>query len=373
MASIKKRSGKYQVRYRDPIGRHRSKTFSKKADAVKFAAAVTADLERGTWTDPAQAKTPFGRFAHEWLTSATHLRPATRLNVESILRKHILGLFGDAPIGAIRPAHVREWLAHLTGSGLAASTVHKVFRVFSKIMNVALNEGLIPRSPCQGIDLPKLTTHEEMRFLTGEQVQELAEAHEDRYRALIFTAAYSGCRWGELAALRVERLDVQNRTLDVFESLSEPNGQIVIGPTKTGARRTVVIPGFLVTMLEKHIERYPNEQGFIFTSSEGAPLRRNYYQRHFKPAVVRAGLDPKLRFHDLRHTCVALLISDKGHPTTIQRHLGHSSFKVTSDRYGHLFPELKDALREGLEAIYQKAKRNLEERDTNPSSERSPP
>jgi integrase len=160
-------------------------------------------------------------------------------------------------------------------------------------MNVALNEGLIHRSPCQGVDLPKLTTREEMRFLTGEQIQILAEALEDRYQALIFTAAYSGCRWGELAALMVDRLNVTNRTLDVFESLSEPNGRVVVGPTKTGTRRTVAIPGFLVTMLEEHIARYPNEQGFIFTSAEGAPLRRNFYHRHFKPAVVRAGLDPR--------------------------------------------------------------------------------
>jgi integrase len=139
---------------------------------------------------------------------------------------------------------------------------------------------------------------------------------------------------------------------DVAESLSEISGRLHTGPTKTGARRTVTIPRFLSEMLGEHIGAYSSE--YVFTSAEGKPLRRNLYRRHFKPAVPRAGLEP-LRFHDVRHTCAALVIAQGAHPKEIQEQLGHSTIRLTFDRYGHLFPGLSDRLRDGLEGAYQES------------------
>ncbi len=63
-----------------------------------------------------------------------------------------------------------------------------------------------------------------------------------------------------------------------------------------------------------------------------------------------AGLSDGLRFHDLRHTCAALLIAQGAHPKAIQVHLGHSSIQVTMDRYGHLFPDALEQLADRLDA-----------------------
>ena len=62
---------------------------------------------------------------------------------------------------------------------------------------------------------------------------------------------------------------------------------------------------------------------------------------------------PDLRWHDLRHTAVALAIANGAHPKSIQERMGHSSITVTLDRYGHLFPSLGAAVADGLEASYQ--------------------
>lgn len=75
----------------------------------------------------------------------------------------------------------------------------------------------------------------------------------------------------------------------------------------------------------------------------------NFYVRHFKPAVLRAGLQPSTRFHDLRHTHVAWLIRQGAHPKAIMARLGHSSINVTLDTYGHLFPDLEGSLADGLD------------------------
>ncbi len=63
-----------------------------------------------------------------------------------------------------------------------------------------------------------------------------------------------------------------------------------------------------------------------------------FLSNHFGPARRAAGLT--CRFHDLRHTSVALAIASGAHPKAIQARMGHSSINVTLDRYGHHFPEL---------------------------------
>jgi integrase len=130
---------------------------------------------------------------------------------------------------------------------------------------------------------------------------------------------------------------------------------VALGPTKTGAHGTVSLPPFLVEQLAEQLTAYASTDGFVFTSAEGTPLRRNFYRRHFEPAVSRAGLTPELRFHDLGHTCAALLIAQGAHPKEIQERMGHSTIRLTFDRYGHLFPSLDSRLREGLERTFRDA------------------
>ncbi len=376
MGWIRKRSdkGTYEASYRDPQGRVRSKSFKTKTEARGFLAAAENAKQRGDWTDPRGGKIRFEDYAADYLESVAHLRPGTRQKIEGHLRNQIYPFFDRTQLGAIRPAHVRAWIAALEKEGLAPGTINGIYRTFSKILKTAVIDGLIPRSPCIGIDLPKQTSHEEMKFLDPVQVEALAEAIEPRFRALIYTAAYTGMRWGELAALRVERLNLLRGMVDVVESMSEINGHIEIQPTKTGRPRTLSLPRSLCELLGEHLGRYPSEDGFVFSSTEGKPLRRNFYNRHYLPAQVKSGLDPDLclctnrqceerhrplyRFHDLRHTCAALLIAQGAHPKEIQERLGHSTITLTFDRYGHLLPSLDERLREGLDEMIRSARRS---------------
>jgi integrase len=76
--------------------------------------------------------------------------------------------------------------------------------------------------------------------------------------------------------------------------------------------------------------------------------------------AAKNGTIPKaLRFHDLRHTCVALLIAQGAHPMAIKERLGHSSITVTIDQYGHLIPSIDEALAEGLDGTFREAQRDF--------------
>src|SRR5437870_5048829 len=140
--------------------------------------------------------------------------------------------------------------------------------------------------------------------------------------------------------------------------VSHPGMALVGGPLG------LTIPRFLAEMLGEQLATYPSTNGYVFSSTQGAMLRhRNFYDRHFKPAVAAAGLPDVLRFHDLRHTCAALLIANGRHMEEVKEYLGHSTIRVTSDRYGHLFPKARQALAEGLDATFQQA-RNAAARGT---------
>lgn len=116
------------------------------------------------------------------------------------------------------------------------------------------------------------------------------------------------------------------------------------------------LPRFLAQLLGEHVGAYPSAEGYVFTAAERGPVRhRNFYARHFKPAVRRAGL-PGVRFHDLRHTCAAWLIDRGHHLQEVKEHLGHSSIRVTSDRYGHLFPDAREARAASLDDLFARGR-----------------
>jgi integrase len=183
------------------------------------------------------------------------------------------------------------------------------------------------------------------------EVQDLTEQFDDRFKPLISTAAYLELRWSELVALRTEDVVLPARRMRVTHTLVEVNGRFHEGPPKTAkGLRSMTIPGFLADAIGEHIGRFPSRDGHIFSAAEGGAIRKTFVRREFKPAAKAANLLP-LRVHDLRHTAAGLMIALGAHPKVIQERLGHSSIKVTLDTYGHLFPNLDEALAHGLDEL----------------------
>jgi integrase len=348
-------TSKYQARYRGTDGRERAKNFARKADAEAWITAGEASRLQGEWIDPRAGSILLATYAETWLGAKANLRPRTMVNVRGRLENHLLPRFGRRRLASIQPSEVREWVADLSRAGLAPETVKAIYLTLGQIMKTAQIDRLIGRSPCVGVELPKQATGEEMHFLTADQVGDLADAITPRFRALILTAAYAGMRAGELTALKRRRVNLQAGAIDVVEAMGEVGGVLVTGPTKTGKRRTLRVPPFLVDVLAQQMAEYPSSD-YLFTATEGGPVRhRNFSARHFRPAVERAGLPDELRFHDLRHTCAALMIASGCHLQEVKTYLGHSSIRVTSDRYGHLFPKAAESIRDRLQETFQKA------------------
>jgi integrase len=240
---------------------------------------------------------------------------------------------------------------------MSAASVHRAFRLLRRIMNVAVQSEVIARSPCTGVRPPSVPRNE-MRFCSPEEVADLADAIDPWYGCLVFTAAYTGLRWGELAGLKRRRVDLLRRELTVTEQLTELNGELRFAPPKTDAgRRKVKLSPFLAELLADQLaaRAQPGSDGLVFTTKACEPLRRGNFRRtYWLPAVRAAGLEG-LRFHELRHTAVALAIANGAHAKAIQARMGHSSVTITLDRYGHLLPSLDDQIADGLDRMYRLA------------------
>jgi integrase len=91
------------------------------------------------------------------------------------------------------------------------------------------------------------------------------------------------------------------------------------------------------------------DQGLIFATEIGTPLdASNIDKRSFKPLLVKAGLRP-VRFHDLRHTCATLMLSQGVNPKVAQERLGHAAISQTMDTYSHVLPDMQDQAAAALE------------------------
>jgi integrase len=342
---------RWRVRYRDPAGRERAKSFARRRDAERFLQHAEADKLRGQWVDPRQGRRTVGELAERWYATTVTLKPKTREDYRSLLHNHVLPAFGNRAVASLDTLAVRAWLAGLVSRGLSPSRAKHAYYVLYAVLEAAIQAGALVRNPAAGVRAPRSHSRE-MHFLSAAEVERLAEAIVPPYGVLVRFAAYTGLRAGEIAALRVKRLDLLRGTVRVVEAASEVSGRLIAGPTKTHAERTVRLPRFLRDELAAYLASPPRDRdAFVFTAPKGGPLRHhNFYQRQFCPALARAGLPDQVRFHDLRHTCASLLIAQGAHPKAIQAHLGQSSIQVTMDRYGHLFPDALEHLADRLDA-----------------------
>lgn len=209
------------------------------------------------------------------------------------------------------------------------------------------------------------------RYLTHDQVDDLATATgypadpskhssldtrtNETYRLVVLFLAYTGVRFGEMAALRVARLDLRRSRAVIVESVTPVQGQgLVWGSTKTHQRREVPIPRFLTAELSEHVMgKQPDDLVFVGIRN-GQPLRVSTFRTAFSAAARTIGV-PDLHPHQLRHTAASLAIASGADVKVVQQMLGHSSATMTLDTYGHLFEDRLDEVAFAMDAAREAA------------------
>jgi len=341
-------------------GRKRKTLYGKTRQevAAKLAKALS-DREGGLVYDAEGLK--LGEYLGRWLEDSVKgtVRNTTYERYEQISRARIVPMLGGVKLKALSPTHVRGLYKEKLSS-LSPRTVQYIHVTLHKALKQAVSDGLIPRNATEAVKPPQVR-REEIRPLTPEQVKMLLEAASgDRLEALYVLAVHTGLRQGELLGLKWDDIDLETGTLQVRRALTTAKGGPRLAAPKTkGSRRRVSLTGSAAQALKSHLERQLEEidragslwqeNGLVFASETGAPLdRRDLTSRRFKPLLKRAGL-PHFRFHDLRHTCATLLLTQNVNPKVVSEMLGHSSIAITLDTYSHVLPNMQDSAAHALE------------------------
>lgn len=268
----------------------------------------------------------------------------------------------------MRPSEVQAWVKG-RAEVLAPATVEVAYRYLAAIFAAAVEDRLIPATPCKGVRLPKVEAAQVVPLAT-EAVEALIDAVPDRYRAMVVLAAGTGLRQGEAFGVTTSRLDFLRRSLKVDRQLVLlPGAPPYLAPPKTAAsRRTVPLPDVVLEAVAAHLAAFPageGEDSLVFTAPAGGGIRRNRFSESvWQPAVARAGLPKGTHFHDLRHFYASLLIRHGESVKVVQARLGHASASETLDTYSHLWPDSEDRTRLAVDSVLGRCAPDVHQRET---------
>lgn len=363
----------WRVRHRRDGGVVESLYGFDNADAAQEVAGMLDGHRRhGSWLTLSDERTTVITLA-DWVCCwwpTLDLDTRTVENYRSYLRCHILPRFGTLPIAAIAPLDIRMWSTEALEAGYAPATVGGWKNLLSMIFADAVDEGLVAANPVRkhrrrGRRARHLRP--ERIWATPDQVLAVAEQAGmlggPTARLLIITAAWTGCRWGELTGLHRDNVDLHRGviTIDTWEgALHESSGKRWIGPPKTASSaRRIHLPPFLTELLRKHLNTHPYE--YVFTTESGTWLWRSTFTRRIlrpaadgnlgvaKPAVRTHPACPGLTFHGLRHSHNTWMISDDIPEIARARRLGHHTDNRIAETYSHVSGEIHQRLLASLE------------------------
>lgn len=378
MASVEKRKPRtpggatsYRVRYRDPAGVERSRTFPTAPKAKTFASTVEADKARGTYVDQSLGRMTVGEYAELWLAVQTY-GESTREQTTHRVRRHIVPSLGTTPLAALRASQVQSWV-RTKQQELGPRTVRLLVSLLSSILNAAVDDERIAKNPCRSssIRLPRL---DERRIVpwTEQQVRDVRQALPDRYQVMLTITTGLGLRQGEVFGLAVEDVDFLRGVVRVQRQVSIVRSRLVFALPKGRKVREVPLPSSVADLLSAHLQSFPAravtlpwevpsgnpvKARLFLNSREGGALNRNYVNHSvWKPALKAAGM-PTTRDHGMhsgRHFYASVQLEAGTSIRALAEYLGHDDPGFTLRTYTHLMPQSQDKAKRAVNDVFER-------------------
>ena len=302
------------------------------------------------------ARQEFTVYMEKWLKGVrATLATATYQSYSDMLRARIIPYFRpqNIPLIDVTPQHIEAFYQKILEDKCTTNTVIHYHAIIRKALQNAVRKDILPRNPADQVDRPKKNVYHGT-FYNEEEMLELFDAvASDPLEVCVKIAAYYGLRRSEVLGLRWHAIDLEHKTISISHKVIEaevdgkfvPVGEDVL-KTKSSFRTLPLIPAVEKLLLEEKEKQEMYRRLFkksycrdyldyICVDQCGRLLRPNYVTEHFSWLIQKYGLK-KIRFHDLRHTCASLLLSNGISMKQIQIWLGHSTFSTTADIYAHL-------------------------------------
>jgi integrase len=259
---------------------------------------------------------------------------------------HILPALGNRQVAALTARLIREWHQGLAaapprlrsapgaplkwrevegteGNRKRKATANRVLTILKAALNLAFSEGRVPSDeawrrvkPFKGVDAAKIS------FLDQDQASRLLSTCETDFRRLVRAALLTGCRYGELIALRVADYLPDTPAIHVRES-------------KGSKARHVYLNDEAVSLFNSLTAGRPGAET-LFLRADALAWGTAHQSRRMKAACDAAKIEPAVSFHILRHTYASLYLMAGGSLPALAAQLGHADTRMTVKHYGHL-------------------------------------
>jgi integrase len=352
--------GKFRIFIHVGKGKYQSYLFKGTLrEAERKAASITHEQTQGTLVAPNKITT--GDYLDQWL--AANPKGVSRRTLEGyrwLINKHLKPRFGDTTLAKLHPMDIQTYYqdtSRCDGKGkLSKQTVLHLHRLLHVALRGAVKKGLLAFNPAgkDKIDLPSADNNEEeskeMMTLDEKELRTLFKGFEGhRQYAAVVVDGTTGLRRGELLALRWTDINLDSAMLSVARSLEETKefGLNFKPPKTKRSKRIFDIGSMTVEVLRHHATAQKKarlaagpawvDEGLVFPTLDGSRWRPSSFTSAFIDRVRTIGFTG-FRFQDLRHTHTSQLLRAGVPVMTVSARLGHSSAKMTLDRYAHSLP-----------------------------------
>lgn len=262
------------------------------------------------------------------------LAPNSKTREESALRILCHHLSGKT-VESITTDDVQDFMNTRAANKISATTIKDQRKVLAKVLDSAIEDGLIQTNPARSKRLtnPGCDT-EGTQPLTLEEAKHLVnsvKAIDDPYRQLLLALyCWTGMRREEVLGLKWEDVDFDAKMIHVQRALTYPKGKPILKQPKSKAgNRLIPMPNPLIDCMKKHRK----ESGYvILDSATGGWLTENAYSDMFEALRTETSM-PKMNALVLRATFATMMAATDIEVKTLQSIMGHAKFTTTMDVY----------------------------------------
>lgn len=323
---------------------------------------------------PTEAQVSFADYMVKWLNSVRpSIATATYQSYSIMMKARVIPYFTASGIqlGSLTPQHIEDFYQTILDDGYTTNTVIHYHAIIRKALQSAVKKDILAKNPADQVERPKKNVFHGSFYSEDEMLDLFDAVAGDPLELCIKIAAYYGLRRSEVLGLRWDAIDFDKKTISISHKVIEANvngkyvpvGEDVL-KTKSSFRTLPLIPAVEELLLAEKERQVKNRRLFkraycrdyldyICVDESGKILRPNYVTEHFGWVIRKYGLR-KIRFHDLRHTCASLLLSNGVPMKQIQIWLGHSTFSTTADIYAHLDFSAQEQSAATMGAMFQR-------------------
>ena len=377
--SLQEKNGKYYVvlNTRDSNGKRKPKWISTGLD-VKGNKRIAEQLLREKIKEYElrenliHTDVLFSDYVLYWLNLIENsVDTITHQGYKSVANAHIVPYFKNkgVKLADIKRNHIQEYIdvksksGRLDGKGGLSPKTMKTHRLIIQLVcKEALKNDLISKNPCEFVVMPK-QQRREPDFYSNDELQIMFNElrNEHIYPLLYFTVLY-GLRRSEVLGLKWDSVNFDNDIITIKHTVVRFTKVVEKDSTKNASsfRSYPLTPDvkeilLLLKQQEQENRRLFGKQyidnDYIFKWQNGKPYAPDYITMKFSKLLKQHKLR-HIRFHDLRHSCASMLVSNGFELKDIQEWLGHSDIQITANIYAHLDAKRKKDIANSMSNLF---------------------